>query len=155
MFVSRLTGGLLVALTVFCSAAIAAEWNTNSKGVVLDGHDVVAYRTADRAVQGSSAFQSRYEGGIFEFANAENKALFDAEPSRYAPKYNGYCAFAMGAKNAKVPANADTFKLYNGELLVFFNDLHDGQKFNTKIPWNANEQALFEKAEANWRVQAR
>ena len=47
----------------------------------------------------------------------------------------------MAAKNAKVPANADTFKIYNGELLVLFNDNHEGQKFNTKIPWNANEKS--------------
>jgi hypothetical protein len=49
----------------------------------------------------------------------------------------------VGAKNAKVPADPKTFNLYNGELLVFFNDLWEGQKFNTKVPWNQQEQELY------------
>ncbi|MFT4562344.1 MAG: hypothetical protein ACI9BW_002088, partial [Gammaproteobacteria bacterium] len=36
--------------------------------------------------------------------------------------YNAYCAFAAAHHNAKVPANADTFALNNGEPLQFFND---------------------------------
>lgn len=140
---------MLLALSAM---AAAGDWNTNDAGVVLDGFDVVAYRSADRAIKGTPDNRSSHDGALFEFSSAANKVLFDADPAKYAPKYNGYCAFAMGAKNAKVPANPDSFKLYNGELLVFFNDLHEGQKFNTKLPWNDNELALAAKAEANWKV---
>ena len=49
--------------------------------------------------------------------------MFQQNRARFAPKFNGYCAFAAGHHNAKVPANADTFKFYNGELLVFWDRL--------------------------------
>ncbi len=132
-------------------SAFAGEWNTNEKGVVLDGYDVVSYRTVDRASKGSSKFSTIYDGAKFYFVNQQHRDLFSKNPQLYVPKYNGFCAFAVGANNAKVPANPDTFKMYNGELLVFFNDQWDGQKFNTKLPWNSDEQKLFAQAEINWK----
>ena len=139
----------LFALTA--SVALADAWNTDADNVVLDGFDVVAYRTEDRAAKGLSRYTARYDGVNFHFANQANRDAFLKDPAMYAPKYNGYCAFAMGAKGARVPANPDSFKIYNGELLVFFNDMYEEQKFNTKIPWNADERGLFSKAEQNWQ----
>ena len=132
--------------------ATAGSWNTNDKNVGLDGYDVVAYRTMDKAVKGSATHSAKYDGAEFHFASAENMATFKKDPVAYAPKFNGYCAFAASHHNAKVPANADTFKLYNGELLMFFNDLNEGKKFNTKVPWNGNEKALYATAVTNWKT---
>lgn len=133
------------------SIAVAGSWNTNADNVVLNGYDVISYRSLDKAVRGSAKFASTYDGVQFHFSSAENKAKFDSDPVKFAPKYNAYCAFAAAYHNAKVPANADTFKLYNGELLVFFNDMHEGQKVNTKVPWNGNEAAFYQQANTNWK----
>lgn len=141
---------LLLGFTLVAESYATGDWNTDDAGIVLDGYDVVAYRIADRAVVGSPKFQSTFDGATFHFMSAANKALFDGDPVKYAPAYNGYCAFAMGKKNAKVPANPATYKLHNGRLLVFFNDLHDGTRFNTKLPWNDNEQNLRRQADRNW-----
>lgn len=130
--------------------AFSGDWNTNKDGVVLDGYDVISYLADDQAIKGLSKYNAEYDGVKFYFASKDHEDLFIQNPKKYIPKYNGYCAFAVGAKNAKVPANADTFKMYNGELLVFFNDLYDGDKFNTKIPWNNDEKKLFDQAEKNW-----
>jgi len=132
-------------------SAFAGDWNTNKKGIVLDGYDVVSYRTQAQAVKGSAKFSAEHDGVKFHFSTKEHKALFIEEPEQYLPKYKGYCALAVAGKKARVPANADTFKMYNGELLVFFNDTKDGKKFNTKVPWNNDEEALFEQAEENWK----
>lgn len=140
---------LLAILLPF--SAFAGDWNTNKNGVVLDGYDIISYRTKDQAIKGSSKFAATYDDVKFYFTSKEHRDMFIKNAKKYIPKYNGYCAFAMGAKNAKVPANADTFKMYNGELLVFFNDLYDGNKFNTKIPWNNNEKKLYAQAEKNWK----
>lgn len=137
-------------ILLFPLAVFAGDWNTDKQGVVLDGYDVVAYQTDDSAVKGSARYSLKYDGVTFFFVSKEHKKMFAKDPQKYIPKYNGYCAFAMGAKNAKVPANADTFKMYNGELLVFFNDLYEGKKFNTKVPWNASEKGFYSKAEDNW-----
>ncbi len=133
-------------------SAFASEWNTNKAGVVLDGYDVVAYRTQAQAIKGSSQFTAKHDDVKFHFSSKEHKELFVEDPELYVPKYNGYCALAIAGKKTRVPANADTFKMYNGELLVFFNDVKNGdKKFNTKVPWNQDEEALFEQAEDNWK----
>ncbi len=140
-----------ILLLMSTALAHAGSWNTDANNVVLDGYDVVAYRNSDRAVKGSPDYTATYDGVKFQFSNKQNLTAFKQDPQLYLPQYHGFCAFAMGAKNAKVPANADTFKLYNGKLLVFFNDMYEGQKFNTKIPWNQDEKKLYSQAEKNWR----
>lgn len=152
LFSESLHQVLLLAALVIPGAALAGSWNTDQDGVVLDGYDVVSYQTEDKAVKGSPNNVAKYDGVKFYFSSNKNKSEFVKNPKKYIPKYNGYCAFAMGAKNAKVPANADTFKMYNGQLLVFFNDMYDGSKFNTKVPWNGAEKSLFSKAESNWKA---
>jgi YHS domain-containing protein len=139
---------LLILLLPF--SVFAGDWNTNKNGVVLDGYDIVSYRIDDKAIRGSSKLAAKYDNVRFYFATKEHRDMFIKNPKQYLPKYNGYCAFAAGAQNAKVPANADTFKMYNGELLMFFNDMYKGNKFNTKVPWNGNEKKLFVQAEKNW-----
>jgi len=150
----RLLAVLCNAFVLFALAttvAQAASWNTNVDNVVLDGYDVVAYRTEDRAIKGDRRYVARYDGVKFYFASKENREAFIKNADAYVPKYNGFCAFAVGAKGAKVPADPNTFKFYNGELLVFFNDLHEGRKFNTKVPWNSDERDLYSQAETNWK----
>lgn len=148
--ISRLPVILSLLLILLPLSVFAGKWNTNKNGVVLEGYDVVSYHTEDRAIKGLSRLATEYDGVKFYFSTKQHRDMFIKSPEKYAPKFNGYCAFAVGAKNAKVPANADTFKMYNGKLLVFFNDLHEGKKFNTKIPWNNDEKTLFLQAEKNW-----
>ncbi len=142
---------------IFClglPALVMAEgaWNTNSDNLVLDGYDVVAYHQQDRAVRGRARFSTTYEGAGFRFDSQENLTAFQANPEAFVPKFGGYCAFGVAAKKARVPANPETFKIYNGELLLFFNDLYEGQKVNTKVMWNQNERSLYEQAVAGWKT---
>ena len=149
----------LIAATImlFSMAPLATyasdpgQWSANANNEVLDGYDVVAYQNADRAIRGDGRFKHHYQGGDFLFTTAKNRDAFAANPDKFAPAYGGFCAFAMGKAGQKVPANPKTFKMYNGKLLVFFNDLHKGKQFNTKLPWNGDEQSLHANAERNWK----
>ena len=131
-------------------AAGAGEWNTNEHNVVLDGQDVVAYALQDRALRGTAEFSTDYQGATFHFSSQENLDAFRADPAKYAPKFGGFCAFGLATQNAKVPVNTETFKFYNGELLLFFNDLWEGNPVNTKILWNQNERGHYEQAAKAW-----
>ena len=155
MRISRFTCvSLAIALCLSATAAFGGDssWNVNSDNVVLDGYDVVSYFTTASAVPGKAKHSVTYDGVVFHFASAENRDMFKQSPEKYTPKYGGFCAFAVAMKNAKVPTNPNTFKLYNGELLLFFNDLYEGKSFNTKVPWNGDERKLFATAEKNWRT---
>ena len=102
-------------------------------------------------MRGSKNFSSEYEGVNYWFSSAANKQMFEKDPGKYAPQYGGWCAFAMGKKNAKVPSDPQTFKLYNGQLYLFYNDYMQGEPFNTIIPWNADEKNAKQLADANWK----
>lgn len=95
----------------------AAEVAGDSR-VMLFGADVVAYITQDAYVQGSPQFKSTFEEVDFHFANADNKALFDAEPSKYVPQYGGYCANGI---MFGIPwgGNATDFRVVNGKTYIF------------------------------------
>ena len=86
--------------------------------VILKGADVVAYFTQNAYKQGNPAIKSSYENVTFCFSSAENKALFDKEPTRYLPEFGGYCA--NGIVYA-IPwgGDADTFRMLDGKLYIF------------------------------------
>jgi YHS domain-containing protein len=93
---------------------------TDSEGValMLKGADVVAYFTDAKYMQGVPQFQSTYENVIFRFASADHKALFDKEPTKYMPQYNGFCANGV-VYGIPWGGDADTFKMVEGKLYIF------------------------------------
>lgn len=147
----------MILLLTLCSLALAsmvqgktASWFKNGDGVVLDGYDVVAYFSEDRAIRGRAEHAHEHAGGTFYFSSAANLDAFRKAPESYTPKFGGYCAFGVASNKAKVPSDPTTFKIYNGELLLFFNDLYEGQPVNTKVMWNANEKQLHDTALRTW-----
>ena len=147
---SCVSGLALSLVAAGTSTAGATSWNTNDNGVVLDGYDVVAYFNEDRAVKGRYDLNAEHDGVRFHFSSRENLAAFQEDPGKYTPKFGGFCAFGVAANEAKVPTNPTTFKIYNGELLLFFNDVYQGKKVNTKVLWNQDELVLYEKATVTW-----
>jgi YHS domain-containing protein len=90
--------------------------------LLLFGADVVAYFTEGRHQQGSPAHRSEYEGVDFQFASAENKALFDKDPTAYLPQYGGYCANGI-AFGIPWGGNAEDFLVHDGKLYIFGGQL--------------------------------
>ncbi len=86
--------------------------------LMLFGADVVAYFTEDRYVQGTSEHRSEYEGVDFHFASAENKAMFDANPTGYIPQYGGYCTNGI-VFGIPWGGNAEDFLVHDGKLYIF------------------------------------
>ena len=87
-------------------------------GVMLKGHDVVAYFAQSKHALGSAQITSVYEGSTFRFASAENKALFDKEPAKYLPQYGGYCANGI-VYGIPWGGDADSWIMQDGKLYIF------------------------------------
>ena len=133
------------------SAMAQPKVNINEDGVALNGYDVVAYHLQNDAIRGSKVHSTTHEGVTYYFSSVKNLEDFKSSPKKYLPKYGGYCAFAVAMKGAAVPVDPHTFKLHDGDLYLFFNDLYEGAPFNTIIPWNADEKNLIPKADASWK----
>jgi len=64
--------------------------NTDDFGVAIKGYDTVAYFTEGRAVKGTAAFETLWQDARWQFASAEHRDMFKADPEHYAPQYGGY-----------------------------------------------------------------
>lgn len=117
-----------------------------SNGLAVQGYDVVAYFTSNKAIKGNNEHTVIHQGVKYRFANAANKVEFKKNPAKYEPQYGGWCAYAMGATGEKVEIDPETFKIVNGKLYLFYNKLFN----NTLKTWNKDEAVLKAKADVNW-----
>ena len=127
---SRLVLAALFAITLSACAPLITQspngsirpLNAVAEGddahLMLFGHDVVAYFTESRHRKGDPAIKSVIDGVTFRFATAEHKALFDREPARYIPQYNGYCANGI-VYGIPWGGDADSWRIINGKLYTF------------------------------------
>jgi YHS domain-containing protein len=97
---------------------VRAEPAPEGGSLMLAGADVVAYFTMGRHVVGSPAHASVHQGVRFHFASAEHKARFDAEPARWLPQYNGYCANGI-AYAIPWGGSPEAWRLIDGKLYIF------------------------------------
>jgi len=116
--------------------------NVDDAGLALEGHDPVAFHRDGTPVVGSAELTSAHGGATYRFASAESKQQFDADPSKFAPRYGGYCAYAA-SQNRLSPVQIDQFEIYEGHLLMFTN-----QDFKQRF--DAAPAEHFAKADAHW-----
>ena len=120
-----------------------AKINVDGQGIILKGYDAVAYFKQGRPVEGNPAFESVYQGARYLFVSAADKADFDRDPSKYAPRYGGFCSYGVALGVLADLEGADAFAIYRGKLYVCGN--HGALKeFKTNIDSN------IEKADTNW-----
>src|SRR5215510_8143929 len=97
--------------------AARAEAPPAGRRVALSGYDPVAYFTDGRPAQGSDAFWFAFDDAIYLFRSAEHRAMFAADPERYAPQYSGFCAAGI-SKGYKVEPDPEAWVIANGKLYV-------------------------------------
>src|SRR6266446_1242222 len=114
----------------------------NKDDAAILGYDAVAYFTDNKPAKGSPKFQSDYEGAKYYFTSAEHKALFDANPAKYAPAYGGYCGYAASIDRLS-PISPEWFQIIGGWLILQHN-----KKATDKF--NADQKASIMKADQNW-----
>jgi len=125
------------------SAEPAAESKVYTKeGVAIGGADPVAYFTDESFVPGSAEHSYEWRGATWQFANAENQALFASDPESYAPQYGGYCAWAVG-QNALAAIDPNAWSIVDGKLYLNANE-------NIQNRWNKDIPGNIALAEENW-----
>jgi YHS domain-containing protein len=147
-FISLLSIAIFTIVITNTTPVLAqtAVLNVNSKGLAIDGYDPVAY-FAGKPQKGNRDNVFTYKGVTYYFANKSNEAIFTKTPDKYVPAYGGWCAYAMGAKGEKVEVDPETFKIVDGQLLLFYNAYFN----NTLTDWNKDENNLKQKAAINWK----
>jgi len=130
---------VLLLLTGFSSIAVGESPLT---AVAIKGYDPVAYFRAGKAVQGNQQFMFQWHGMTWYFLNKENRDLFATSPEKYAPQYDGYCAWAM-TEARKSPTDPEVWKIVSGKLYLNCSKAAY-EKWSMDIPGN------IKKADTNW-----
>lgn len=111
-------------------------------GAAIGGYDAVAYFTQGRPVRGMPDEAVIWLGAEWRFANARNRERFEANPRAYAPKYGGYCAYAM-AKGYAAPGDPEAWRIEEGQLYLNYSpDVRD--------LWAQDMAVNIARADAHW-----
>ena len=121
--------------------AVARFINT-AAGVAIQGTDPVAYFTEGKPVEGSKEFSHRWNGVRWHFASAENRDLFSANPTQYAPQYGGHCAWAA-AQGYVADIDPTAWKIVNNRLFLNYNA-------NIQRRWERDIPGFITAADENW-----
>ena len=120
-----------------------AKVNVDRKGVILEGHDAVAYFTKGKAVKGNPEIKSIYQGATYLFASGEGKADFDKDPAKFVPQYGGFCAYGMSLGVLGGTEDPGAFVVHNSKLYLC------GNKTASK-EFRADLDGNIEKADRQW-----
>ena len=85
-------------------------------GVAIGGYDAVAYFTEGIPTPGREDISLQHDGATWRFSSDEHRRTFRADPSRYAPRYGGYCAYAV-AGGGTSGASPKAWRLVEGRLI--------------------------------------
>ena len=94
--------------------------------LALEGYCPVSVVEMRKWVKGHPAYQSVFDGHLYRFANADGKAMFDANPAKYVPALGGDCTVALVKMGKRVPGNIRHASIREGRLFLFSNA--DGHK---------------------------
>jgi hypothetical protein len=109
----------LVLALVTAGSAAAVEYNTGYFGnVAIEGYDPVAYFTEGKARKGTPEFSTEWDGVTWQFARAENRDLFVADPIAYAPQLGGLCTEGVAFGEITVNLTPTSFAIVEGKLYM-------------------------------------
>lgn len=111
------------------------------RGVAVGGYDAVSYFTGTPTI-GSPQFTLEHAGATWRFASAANRDLFAAAPTRYAPQYGGYCAWAV-SQGYTAKGDPQVWKVAGGKLYLNFNT-------SVQKGWEKDIPGHIAKGDANW-----
>lgn len=122
--------------------AAKPEFFTDWKGFALRGYDAVAYQKTGSAVKGNDKYIFKWKNAKWKFSSSENLSLFKSNPEKYAPRYGGYCAWAV-ANGYTASTDPEAFRIVDGKLYLNYNK-------SVQRTWERDIPGNIKRADRNW-----
>jgi YHS domain-containing protein len=140
---ARLAAPLLALLALPLPAAALDPVNqTRFGGKAIEGYDPVAYFEQGEPVKGSKQWSAEWNGATWLFASAAHRDLFAADPEAYAPRYGGYCAWAV-SQGYTAGIDPEAWTIRDGRLYLNYSP-------EIQERWLAEVEEAIDRADANW-----
>ncbi len=140
-----------LAAMLLAAPVLAGEQFVDGTGFAVSGYDVVSYfdlaqvpvgQSQPAPLPGKSAITADYNGATFAFSSEANRDRFLADPAKYAPQYDGHCAYGV-SKGGKVPGNPTLWRIVDDKLYLNITP-------NVVTFWEADIPGNIDLAEGNW-----
>ena len=128
----------LLGITLQTNAATSFSHSTPA----VQGYDVVSYQTSKRPVRGNGHFIAVHNGATYQFSSEQNRDVFQQDPDKYAPAYNGYCAFGASV-GKKFIGDPEVWRLVNGKLYLNLDT-------NVQAQWLKDVPGRIKTADEKW-----
>ncbi|MGF1629059.1 MAG: YHS domain-containing (seleno)protein [Kiloniellaceae bacterium] len=141
---------VMTSLSLMSAAQAGAQY-VDESGFAISGYDPVAYfdlkqvpvgEKQPEAVPGKAGITAEYNGATWAFASEKHREMFLADPAKYAPAFDGHCAYGI-AQGGKVPANPNLWRIVDGKLYLNITPAVVGF-------WESDIPGNLTKAEGNW-----
>jgi hypothetical protein len=110
--------------------------------IALKGYDPVAYFTDGQPAKGVEEFWFAFDDAVYLFRSAAHRARFAAEPERYAPQYDGFCASGV-SRGSFTESDPQAWVIANDKLYLL--------ALKEQVPeFKRDSAVIVDKANANW-----
>jgi len=140
--VSLGAANLALVFFLLAGAAFAGEQFVDREGRAVSGYDVVTYHTSGEPVMGLASISAEYNDATWYFASEANRDLFLEDPQRYAPAYDGHCAWAA-ARGYKARTDPQAYRIVDDVLYMNYSP-------RIQRRWEGDISGFIEQSEANW-----
>lgn len=141
----------LVGAALFAGSAVAGPQYVDKSGYAVSGYDVVSFwdqtqaavgKSQPKAVAGKASITAEYNGAKWAFSSEANRDKFKANPAKYAPQFDGHCAYGV-ALGGKVPGNPNLWRIVNEKLYLNITPVVVGF-------WEKDIKGFIKKGNRNW-----
>jgi YHS domain-containing protein len=139
-------------IAVFATALISLNvcsnesYNPSTVGITeiaINGYDPVSYFKEGKPSRGTEEFEYVWNDAKYRFSCQENLELFKSNPTKYAPQYYGYCAFAM-SRGDYSRIDPEAYLIVNDKLYLTYNR-------DIRSTWLYDKENYIKKADRIWQ----
>jgi len=140
---ARRTAILIATIFIFAASPVLADKTTyQSGGVAINGYDPVGYFVDQAPVKGNSALAYTWNGTKWQFATQKNLDAFKADPEKFAPKFGGYCAYAV-SRGYTAPTDPAAWSIVDDKLYLNYSK-------SVRARWAQDTSSNIVKGNENW-----
>jgi len=110
--------------------------------LAIHGYDAVSYFENGSPQRGLAKFSTKHGDAVYRFSSKKNLRTFTKNPTKYAPKFGGFCAYGTSV-GKKFDGDPEVYRIVDGNLYFNLNP-------EIKKTWEKDLAGNLAKAEKNW-----
>jgi YHS domain-containing protein len=142
IFIIAVLATALISLNA-CSNESDNPFTFGTTEIAINGYDPVSYFKEDKPSRGTEEYEYVWNDAKYQFSCQENLELFKSNPTKYAPQYDGYCAFAM-SRGAHSRIDPESYAIVNDKLYLTYNR-------DIRNTWLYDKENYIKKADRIWQ----